>query len=152
MTTESSSNITNDWAAIALREYSEGASDVEVMATLNITRKTFDQYYEDISKFREVVEIGRLKSAAFWRGVARKHLFNKSLNVPVWSFVMKNEYGWAEKSEAKTTEMPAEQKSLEELRSELLAKLPDVVAKLQTGKKMSDFVEIPEPESTDAKR
>lgn len=125
-------------------EYAAGADDIEIMAILNLSRADFQRYYDSEPKFKRIVDIGRMKSSAFWRGVARKHLFNKSLNIPVWTFVMKNREGWAEKSEQITNDVPAQQKSLDELRTQIVAELPEIVDKLGVDKKLAELIEIPE--------
>jgi hypothetical protein len=128
------------WVDILEQEYAEGADDIEVMAALGLSRADFMNYYESEPSFKEYVDIGRMKSSAFWRRVARKHLFNKSLNVPVWTFVMKNREGWAEKSESVVNDVPANQKSLDELRTQIMAELPELKEKLGIDDKFSDLV------------
>lgn len=135
-----SSTETSTWVDVLLKEYSEGADDIEVMAALGLSRADFNNYYETEPAFREQVDVGRMRSSAFWRTVARKHLFNKSLNVPVWTFVMKNREGWAEKSESLTNELPANQKTLDELRTEIVAQLPNIKEKLGIDDKLSELL------------
>lgn len=132
-----------DWAEVLIREYEEGADDIEVMAALGMSRTDFANFYESSEVFRKLVDIGRMKSSAFLRKIARKNMFNKAMNVPLWIFVMKNREGWAEKTEV-TQEMPNSQKSLDEMRTQILAQLPEVVKKLGADKKISELMQIPE--------
>jgi hypothetical protein len=132
-----------DWAETLIREYEEGADDIEVMAALNMSRQDFQNFYESSPVFRELVDVGRMKSSAFLRKIARKNMFNKAMNVPLWIFVMKNREGWAEKTEV-VQEAPNSQKSLDEMRTQILAQLPEVVKKLGADKKLSDLIELPE--------
>lgn len=134
---------TNTWVDILEREYAEGADDIEVMAALGLSRQDFNNYYETEPAFREHVDIGRMRSSAFWRSVARKHLFNKALNVPVWTFVMKNREGWAEKSES-VVDVPANQKTLDELRTQIVAELPHLKDKLGIDEKFAELLFEPD--------
>jgi hypothetical protein len=143
MRTEVEQSTKQEWAEVLIREYEEGADDIEVMAALNMSRADFNNYYESSPVFRELVDIGRMKSSAYLRKIARKNMFNKAMNVPLWIFVMKNREGWAEKSEV-ISEVPNSQKSLDEMRSQILAQLPEVVKKLGADKKLSDLIELPE--------
>lgn len=145
--TEVSTAAQNSWADILVREYKEGADDVEVMSALNLTRKEFDNNYEHNDVFKKLVDIGRVHSAAFWRRIARVNLRNKDFNSSVWSFNMKNRHGWAEKSESVNTEVPKEQRSTDELRQEILAKIPGVAKQLGAAKKDADILLIAEAEN-----
>jgi hypothetical protein len=138
-----------DWAEVLIREYEEGADDIEVMAALNMSRQDFGNFYESSPVFRELVDIGRMKSSAYLRKIARKNMFNKAMNVPLWIFVMKNREGWAEKSEV-VSEMPNSQKSLDEMRAQILAQLPSIVTKLGSDKKMADLIQLPEKKKNEA--
>lgn len=135
--------IASRWGEIMTEEYAAGADDVEVMAALGLSRATFQENYQTRPVFRRIVDIGRLKSSAFWRGIARKNLYNKAFNTQVWMFTMKNREGWAEKSESVVNDVPNAQKSLEELRQELLAQIPGAVDKLGMPK-LSELVILPE--------
>lgn len=88
------------WAKQILDLYEQGASDVEVAAA---NKWTIKDYYRQINEnvpFGQLVEFGRTLSQAFWEGQARKNLSNKAFNTSLWSFYMKNKYGWADKTEA----------------------------------------------------
>lgn len=132
------------WASRMREEYAVGADDVEIMAALGISRKEFEKNYEDNPVFKQLVDIGRVASAAWWRRSARQNLFNKDFNNSVWSFTMKNRFGWADKSETITNEMPAQQKSIDELRSDILAKIPGLAKQLGVTKKEAEVLILPE--------
>lgn len=134
------------WAEVLIREYEEGADDIEVMAALGMSRADFANFYESSEVFRKLVDIGRMKSSAYLRRIARKNMLNKAMNVPLWIFIMKNREGWAEKTEI-VQEMPNSQKSLDEMRTQILAQLPEVVKKLGADKKMSELITLPEKKS-----
>jgi hypothetical protein len=141
--TQSTNEGKEDWAEVLIREYEEGADDIEVMAALNMSRTDFQNFYESSDVFKELVDIGRMKSSAYLRKIARKNMFNKAMNVPLWIFVMKNREGWAEKSEV-VSEVPSGQRSLDEMRTEIMAQIPEIVKKLGSDKKLSDLIELPE--------
>lgn len=132
------------WAQTLMSEYAEGASDVEIMAALRMSRSKFDENYANNPVFRELVDIGRIQASAFWHRIARKNIMTKEFNTSVWSFTMKNRFGWAEKSEATVNELPKEQKSTDEIRQQLVAMLPGVAKQLHVTKKESDLLILPE--------
>ena len=80
-----------------LNEYREGASDVEVAAMLGIPKKKFDQMYEEIDDFARVIDMGRTLSQAWWVKAGRKYILDRNFQTTMWSFNMKNRYGWADK-------------------------------------------------------
>lgn len=142
---------TNDrrgWAEILKSEYEQGADDVEVCSAIGLSRKDFDNYYQNNETFKELVDLGRLASAAWWRSIARKNMFNKSFNTNVWSFTMKNRFGWAEKSETTQVDVPLNQKSEEELRSELLAKAPELLKMVGGVDKLATLAVLPDEKDT----
>lgn len=133
----------DNWVQKAIAEYKEGASDIEVCDVLGISKSTFDQQYANNSTFRELVDLGRLASTAFWYRTGRKNLTNRQFNTTLWAFNMKNRYGWAEKSESTSTTTPVEQKSLDELKSEVLKRLPGILKKGGFHLKDADVLQLP---------
>lgn len=134
--------LTNNWAKILTQEYKEGASDIEVCDALGISKAIFDSEYRDNAVFRELVDIGRLAQTAFWYRVARKNLNNKQFNNVVWMFNMKNRFGWAEKSESTSSTIPQEQKTLDEMQSEVVAKMPGILKRLGVQMKEAQILEL----------
>jgi hypothetical protein len=114
------------WSEKLTRCYAEGYDDIEIMAELGLSRKDFANQYDQNPVFAELVDIGRIASAAWWRGIARKNLFSKEFNGPTWAFNMKNRAGWADKTENINTDVGKEQLSLNELNERIAAKLPGV--------------------------
>lgn len=134
----------SDWGVVMSEEYAAGADDVEVMAALGLSREDFANYYETNPVFRKLVDKGRIKASAWWRGIARKQIFNKNFNTSVWSFTMKNREGWAEKTDATVNDAPVKQKSSDELRNEIAAKMPGLAKALGVVKREADIVMLPE--------
>ena len=133
------------WPKRLMSLYEEGADDVEVSAALKMSQAQFDAEYANNELFKELVDVGRLISAAWWRGVARKNIFNKNLNTQAWMFVMKNRFGWAEKADTTINgNVPAEQLSLEETRSLVLAKMPGILKRLGVEMKEADVIDLSE--------
>ena len=91
---------TKSWAKDIVDLYSTGCSDAEVAAELKITIKEYYKQISDNQTFATLVEFGRTLSQAWWESQARKNLLNKQMNTPLWSFYMKNKFGWADKTEA----------------------------------------------------
>jgi hypothetical protein len=127
---------------IIVREYSEGADDDEVMAAINMSKAKFYGTYDTNPNFKEIVDIGRQKSVAWWKGQARKNLFKRGMNTAAWMFVMKNRFGWAEKTEI-SADIPTRQKTDDELRQEIKARLP-ALAKSLGGLKDTDLLKLPD--------
>lgn len=127
-----------EWFKEVLSLYEQGASDSEVAASLRVTLKEYHKTISENAKFAALVDLGRTLSQAFWEGMARKHVTNKGFNSAVWSFYMKNKYGWADKTEA-LTEGGSGNQDLDALRAEI---------KAETMK----FIKQYTPELTDAER
>lgn len=133
MTTDSG----KDWAKQLIALYSDGCSDVEVAAELKITIKEYYKTVQENPTFGKLVEYGRTLSQAFWEGQARKNLNNKTFNTSLWSFFMKNKFGWAEKSEA-ISQNENLNTNLDSLRQ-------------QVENEVNRFIKKNKPELTDAK-
>ena len=103
--------------------YENGYSDVEVCKEIGITTQAFEQMMKENPQFKRLVEYGRTLAQAWWVTHARKSLFNKSFNHQLWAFVMKNRFGWADRSAAEA-EVPMTQRSVEELREQVARILP----------------------------
>lgn len=88
------------WEKILATEYKEGASDVEVKARLKMTQSLWDVLYNDAtsSEFKSVVDFGRMLAKAWWMTQARKNLHSRQFNATLWLMVMKNQYGYSDKS------------------------------------------------------
>lgn len=118
---------------VLVKEYEEGASDVEVCASLKMPMREFDKRLRDDSTFLELVEYGRLAAKAWWLRQSRKSTHDKTFNFQVWYAHMKNRYGWSDKTEISDNSKPLEQLSREQLESELtkaLTKKKDKIAQL----------------------
>lgn len=94
------------WEGILADEYLSGASDVEVRARLRMTPALWDSLMSDptSSDFKATVDFGRMLSKAWWMSKARKNLDNKAFNANLWFMVMKNQFGWSEKTMTTTKE------------------------------------------------
>lgn len=89
----------HSWAKDLIEHYKNGYSDKEVAASMNITFREFNAMLSDNPTFAKLVEFGRTLSAAYWEGLARQNVRNKSFNTPLYNFYMKNKFGWADKIE-----------------------------------------------------
>lgn len=104
-----------------VRAYETGSSDVEVAALLNVTMGEFEEIYKTNESFQRLVDLGRLKSKAWWYSQARINIKNKLFNAQVYNFYMKNRYGWADKTENyNQADIPLENLSQDELKSRIL--------------------------------
>jgi len=112
MTSPLLAKLPNDWDKLLAQEYMAGASDVEVMASLRITKGLFDKLYSEpeTGVFKELVDFGRLMSKAWWYRQGRTNLDSRQFNGNLWYQIMKNRYGWSDKTTTTTktaTEMDA---------------------------------------------
>lgn len=90
-----------NWEAL-IEAYSDGAGDIEIARLLKITKKKFYALIEESPAFAEFVERGRTLSEAWWYERGRTALFDKTLNVALYNFIMKNRFGWADKIDTST--------------------------------------------------
>ena len=89
----------HSWANQVIEHYRDGYSEKEVAASMNITFREFNAMLSDNPTFAKLVEFGRTLSAAYWEGLARTNIKNKTFNTPLYNFYMKNKFGWADKIE-----------------------------------------------------
>lgn len=120
MATETTSS-KPDWQRL-IKEYEEGASDVEIAKELRITINRFYELIQENPAFAEFVDRGRTLSRAWWESQGRRNLFNKDFVVPLWNFNMKNRFGWADKVDTNDT-TNKEPVNLDEAKSQLSAAL-----------------------------
>lgn len=118
--------------------YEQGAHDIEICKILRLTLRQFQNYYQTDAKFREVVDIGRVMSQAYWLEAGRKNLGNSKFNNGLWSFNMKNRFGWADKTENVNSEVSDD--SVEALSSKLHSLLPKVLKKLYPDATEADLL------------
>lgn len=119
------------WEQIIAKEYTEGASDVEVRAKLRMTQGVWDSLYDDMvnTQFREIVDFGRVLSKAWWMSKARENLSSRNFNGNLWLMVMKNMFGWSEKTTISTKE-PSDLSH-----DELMSRISEVQKKLEKAHK-----------------
>lgn len=116
-----------NWTELVTDSYKSGMSDVEVCRELDITLKTFNELYQENEGFRKLIDHGRMLSTAWWMEQGRKNLWNKDFVTPLWTFNMKNRFGWADKTEVKNDGMDNEHVNLDDLRTRLHKALPKVL-------------------------
>jgi hypothetical protein len=125
-----------EWLKPLLSGYAEGMSDVEVCRELKITMKTFNEQYANSEGFRKLVDYGRMTSHAWWMAAGRKNLSNRDFVVPLWTFNMKNRFGWADKTEAIRSDELDGPTNLDNLRQQLQKALPRILK--QFGPELAD--------------
>lgn len=96
------------WEETIAKAYADGYSDIEVKALLRMTTGIWDSLYNDpvVSSFKQIVDFGRTLSKAWWIGKARKNVENKQFNAALWYMVMKNQFGWSDKTTTTLSDRP----------------------------------------------
>lgn len=138
-------NSTHSWAKDIVEHYRQGYSDAEVAAAMNITMRQFNQMLTDNPTFAKLVEFGRTLSLAFWEGLARQNVKNKTFNTPIYTFYMKNKFGWADKIDTTSTNENTNL-SLDQLKTEINRKLKKIVGdnmpELRDAQRVLEPVEV----------
>lgn len=118
-----------EWQQQLLDLYGEGGSDSEAAVILKLTLARFDQLYLEQPAFATIIDQCRTLSRAWWESQARKNLWNKDFNTPLWNFNMKNRFGWADKSEVKEEKSPKDM-DLAELRTRIAKQMPHLLKRI----------------------
>ena len=92
-------SLPEDWRKTVLGMYDEGCSDREVMRELDLTPSKWRQLESDVldsEDFAELVEYGRMLSAAWWERQGRINLSSpaKDFNTNLWLANVKERLGW----------------------------------------------------------
>jgi hypothetical protein len=77
----------------------DGASLVEVAASIGITKDTLHRWKKTNDEFSDSIKIGTQLSEAWWMREGREALRDKDFNSTLWYMNMKNRHGWADKVE-----------------------------------------------------
>jgi len=84
---------------VALAEV--GASDVEIVDYLDISKDLFYRFIEDEPEFSSTIKKAHVKCEVWWQRNGRTNLDGKEFNSTLWYMNMKNRFGWADKQEVK---------------------------------------------------
>jgi hypothetical protein len=86
--------------------FAHGESVAEVAHSLDITKETFFQWVKAHTEFAKAYQKGKDIAEAWWEKTARESLIlgkGERFNSGVWVFVMKNKFGWKDKTETDLT-------------------------------------------------
>jgi len=79
----------------------DGASKVEVAASLGIRGETLYQWIKEYPDFSDAIKKGEELCAAWWEKNGRVNLQNEKFNATLWYMNMKNRFRWADRQEQK---------------------------------------------------
>lgn len=96
-------DLPENWKEIILENMSVGASQIEVMAKLGISRTVWDRFLDEEPEFIAIVEQGTGLCEAWWMTEARNNLYNHKFQTVLWYMNMKNRFGWKDKAEVDYT-------------------------------------------------
>ena len=81
----------------------EGASQEEVMGSLDISKDTYYRWKEENKEFSDAIKRGVRLSQAWWEKEGRISLRDREFNYTGWYMNMKNRFKWADKQEVKNS-------------------------------------------------
>lgn len=85
----------------------QGASKVEMAATIGVSRATFDNFEKEYPEFLEAVKQAVVFSQGFWERKGREATFGlvPGFNATAWTFNMKNRFkeDWRDRVEQEHT-------------------------------------------------
>jgi hypothetical protein len=106
-------DLPDNWEQEILKLKSEGGSDVECMAMLDISKEVWARFLEEEPEFTETIKRGQILCETWWLNVGRTGIYHSSggkqihtnVNPAMWFINMKNRFGWRDKQdiEAKVT-------------------------------------------------
>lgn len=120
------------WIEVLIKTYEDGGSDIEVCKAVKVPLNKLLEKYESDPKFRDLIDYGRLASNAWWLTQARLAIKDKTFNTPMWAFVMKNRFGWADKTES-IERLPDSMADVESLRNKMRELLPGIIKQINPG-------------------
>jgi hypothetical protein len=122
----------NDTITQMLEMYEGGCSDVQVCARLKMTHAAFKKLQLDNAVFRDAVGMGHILQKAWWEDQGHQNLKNKTFNANLYGLIMKNRYGYGERTTIVNGGMEEiESKSTDQLQNELLAVMPALAKTLR---------------------
>ena len=83
----------------------EGASQIEVMAEIDVCEDTFYRWKKENEELSESVARVKLLSQAWWERMGRVNLENTKFNYRGWYMNMKNRFHWTDKQDNKKDEV-----------------------------------------------
>ena len=79
----------------------EGASQEEVIGSLDISKDTYYRWKEEHEEFSDAIKRGVRLSQTWWERQGRISLKDREFNYTGWYMNMKNRFKWADKQEVK---------------------------------------------------
>lgn len=84
---------------VVIEKFGQGYSVCEVCVKLGIAQDTFYDWQKKYEDFSEAIRIGLTAAQAWWEQMSRNNLSSREFNANLWSFNMKNRFGYRDKQE-----------------------------------------------------
>lgn len=96
------SDLPKGWKETMIELASEGASIVELAASVDLYRSTFYEISKREPEFSDTIKKCKALSEVWWQKQGRSNLQNKDFSYTGWYMNMKNRFGWKDKQDFTT--------------------------------------------------
>lgn len=115
------------WIHDMIEAYDNGKTDIQVCKILGISSKQFQDYYNKVPEFRDLVDAGREHCYAYWLDQAQEGMLSKGARDAAFhSAFMQNMFNWTTKSDTRSANIDVNTLSKEDAMKEIAKRLPEL--------------------------